>query len=129
MPMELMMLALSTVWLAVLIAVMAMMNIRQHSIPTLVGARDNLPDPDVMVARGKRAVDNLREGLIMFAPFALIVVIQDLSSPLTVMGAQLFFYARIAHGLLYFGGVPWLRTVAWTVGIVGTVMVAWPIFF
>ena len=129
MPVELLMLALSTVWLFVLIVVTTQFSLSQRSMQDLAGARDELPAPTGMYARGARTVANHREGLILFAPFALIVVTQDLSTGLTVMGAQLFFYSRVAHGLLYFAGVPWLRTIAWTVGIVGTGMVAWPIFF
>jgi uncharacterized MAPEG superfamily protein len=40
-----------------------------------------------------------------------------------VLAAQLFFYARLAHAALYLTGVPWIRPLAWGVGIVGTVMV------
>ncbi len=129
MPIELNMLALSVVWLFVMIVVSALFSTSQRSVGDLAGARDDLPDAVGMYARGKRVVDNHREGIIMFAPFALIVVTQGLSTPGSVMGATLFFYSRVAHGLLYYAGVPWLRTLAWMVGAVGTGMVAWPIFF
>ena len=31
------------------------------------------------------------------------------------LGAQLFFWGRVAHWLIYLTGIPWLRTVAWAV--------------
>ncbi len=46
---------------------------------------------------------------------------------MTVLGAQLFFYARLVHALLYLSGVPWIRPLAWGVGIVGTVLVFAPL--
>ena len=129
MPIELMMLALSTVWLFVLIVITTQFGLSQRSIQDLAGARDDLSAPTGMFARGTRTVANHREGLILFAPFALIAATQGLTTEVTAVGAQLFFYSRVVHGLLYFAGVPWARTLAWVVGIVGTGMVAWPIFF
>lgn len=129
MPVELTMLGLTVVWLFVLINATALLSIGQHSIPILVGPRDDLPAPNKLVGRGKRAVDNLREGLLLFAPFVLIGAVTSGFDAMTAMGAMIFFYARVAHGLLYFAGVPWLRTIVWMVGIVGTIMVAWPVFF
>ncbi len=129
MPIELSMLALTVVWLFVMIMVTAMLNIGQQSVGVLVGPRDNLPEPSGLVARGKRATANLVEGLIMFAPFVLILAVQDGFTAQSAMGAQLFFYSRIGHGLLYFAGVPWLRSIVWMVGIVGTIMVALPVLF
>ncbi len=129
MPIELTMLALATVWLFVLIVVMATLSRSQRSIPELLGPRDGLSEPEGLFARAKRTVDNHREGLLLFAPFALIVVTQGASTEWTVMGAQLFFYSRVVHALTYMVGVPYVRTLVWAVGIVGTGMVAWPIFF
>jgi uncharacterized MAPEG superfamily protein len=42
---------------------------------------------------------------------------------LTVWGAQLFFYSRVAHAVIYLAGWPMVRPLAWTVGIIGTIMV------
>ena len=40
-----------------------------------------------------------------------------------MLGAELFFWSRVAHAVLYLAGVPWIRPVAWGVGMVGTIMV------
>ncbi len=69
-----------------------------------------------------RVVDNHREGLVMFAPLALIAAAAGVHNSSTVLGAQLFFYSRAVHAILYIIGVPLVRPLAWAVGIVGTVM-------
>jgi len=129
MPIELTMLGLAVVWLFVMIVAMAFFSLSERNTAQLVGPRDDLPAAKGMFARATRNVDNHREGIILFAPFALIAVVTDSTTAMTAIGAQVFFYSRVAHGILYLLGVPWLRSLAWAAGIVGTFMVAWPIFF
>ena len=90
---------------------------------TMANARDNLGPPSVWQARTKRCVDNHREGLIMFAPLVLIAAHQGVSTSLTVLGAQLFFWARLAYALIYLAGIPWLRTAAWLVSVLGLLLI------
>ena len=40
-----------------------------------------------------------------------------------MLGAQLFFYSRIAHAVIYLAGWPWIRPLAWAIGLVGTLMI------
>jgi uncharacterized MAPEG superfamily protein len=40
-----------------------------------------------------------------------------------MLGAELFFYSRVVHAALYLAGVPIVRPLVWTVGLVGTGMV------
>jgi len=53
----------------------------------------------------------------------LIAAVTHVSNHSTVLGAELFFYGRLAHAVLYLAGVPLVRPLAWGVGIAGTVMV------
>jgi len=129
MPVELLMLAFATVWLFALIVASAAFAQPQRTFSQLAGSRDDLPAPTGRFARAVRTVDNHREGLILYAPFAIIVVMTGAADATSALGAQIFFYSRVAHGILYLVGVPWIRTLAWIAGIVGTGMVAWPIFF
>ncbi len=119
---ELMMLAYSTALLFVLIVIQVLVAVRAVGLIPLANHRDNLPDPKPFQARTKRIVDNHREGLMLFAPLALIVAVAHLSSPITALGAQMFFYARVVHAGLYLAGVPLIRPLAWAVGIAGCVM-------
>lgn len=123
MPVELTMLAYSVALLFVIILIQANAGIMAQGLMPLANSRDDLPPPGAFQARMKRVVDNHREGLILFAPLVLIAAQQGISTSTTVLGAQLFFYARVAHAVLYIFGVPMIRPLAWAVGIVGTVMI------
>src|SRR6476619_3077703 len=109
MTIELTMLAYSVALLFLLILVQGLSGVLAQGLPEMAGSRDNLPDPKPFQARTKRIVDNHREGLALFAPLVLIAAVAHISNPSTVLGAQLFFYARVVHALLYLVGVPWIR--------------------
>lgn len=128
MSIELTMLALSVALLFVLVIIQAAAGTQAQGAWTMAGPRDNLGPPSVWQARTKRCVDNHREGLIMFAPLALIAAHQDISTTMTVWGAQLFFYSRVAHAVVYLAGLPYIRPLFWSVGIVGTIMMFLALF-
>lgn len=128
MTVELTMLAYSVMLLLVLVLIQANAGVMAQGLMPLANSRDGLPQPSGFHARMKRVVDNHREGLIMFAPLVLIAAVQDISTGTTVLGAQLFFYSRVAHAILYIAAVPMVRPLAWLVGIIGTVMIALALF-
>jgi len=128
MSIELTMLALSVALLFVLVVIQAAAGTQAQGLMTMANARDNLGPPSVWQARTKRCVDNHREGLILFAPLALIAAHQDISTMMTVWGAQLFFYSRVAHAVVYLAGLPYIRPLFWSVGIVGTIMMFLALF-
>ena len=37
---------------------------------------------------------------------------------------MIFFWARLAYAVIYLVGIPWLRTVAWFVSVIGMIVVA-----
>jgi uncharacterized MAPEG superfamily protein len=123
MSVELTMLAYSAALLLVLILIQTMAGVRSVGLVPLANSRDNLPPPQGFHARALRCVDNHREGLTVFAPLVLAAALAHVSSGTTVLGAQLFFYSRVAHAVLYLAGVPMIRPLAWTVGLVGTIMI------
>jgi uncharacterized MAPEG superfamily protein len=128
MSIELTMLALSVALLFVLVIIQAAAGTQAQGAMTMANNRDSLGPPSVWQARTKRAVDNHREGLIMFAPLVLIAADMGISNTLTVWGAQLFFYSRVAHAVIYLAGWPYIRPLFWTVGVVGTIMVFLALF-
>jgi len=87
----------------------------------LLGPRDDMPTDGVATlhARARRAQANFTEGMIMFIPLIMITVYSTETTPMTALGAALFFYGRLAYAPLYWFGVPVLRTIAWAVSIVG----------
>jgi uncharacterized MAPEG superfamily protein len=128
MSIELTMLALSVALLFVLVLIQAMAGTQAQGLMKMANARDDLGPPSVWQARTKRCVDNHREGLLLFAPLALIATHQDISTTMTVWGAQLFFYSRVVHAGVYLLGLPYIRPLFWGVGIVGTIMMFLALF-
>jgi uncharacterized MAPEG superfamily protein len=46
-----------------------------------------------------------------------------ISTSMTVLGAQLFIWARLAYAIIYVAGIPWLRTASWAVSVVGLLLI------
>lgn len=124
---ELTMLTYATGLLVALVIFQAVAGVRSMGAIPLAGHRDNLPSPTGFHARMLRVVDNHREGLIMFAPLVLIAAVANIHNGSTVLGAQLFFWSRLVHAILYVTGIPLVRPLFWAVGVVGTVMVLFAI--
>ena len=89
----------------------------QHDIAPWTGWNDRL----------NRALRNLIEAIVIFAPIALAVHLLEAGNSTSALGAQIFVAARIVHVIVFTAGIPWVRTAAWTVGVVGIVMVALPL--
>lgn len=66
--------------------------------------------------RAKKAHYNAIENLAVFAPLVLIVEVMETGDGLTWTAAQIFFFARLAHYVIYTFGWPVIRTVAFLVG-------------
>ena len=123
MSIELTMLCASVALLLVLVVIQAAAGAQAQGVWVMAGNRDVLGPPSGWQARTKRCVDNHREGLLMFAPLILVAAATNTSSELTVWGAQLFFYSRVAHAVVYLAGWPYIRPLFWTIGLIGTIMV------
>jgi uncharacterized MAPEG superfamily protein len=120
---EITMLVWSTALLIVLVVIQATVGVQAQGLVPMAGARDNLPEPKTFQARTKRVVDNHREGLTMFAPLVIAAALAHVTNSWTVLGAQLFFWSRLAHAVLYLAAAPMIRPLAWGVGLAGTIMV------
>lgn len=71
-----------------------------------------------------RAVENLKENLLLFAPVVLVVHAAGAANGTSALGAMIFVGARVAHFGCYAAGIPGLRTLSWLTGVIGTAMVA-----
>ena len=74
------------------------------------------------------AHDNAVENLAVFAPLVLILNAIDYSSQWTALACAVYFWARLAHALVYTFGIPVLRTVTWTVGFLAQAVLALAVF-
>ena len=74
------------------------------------------------------AHDNAVENLVIFAPLVLILNAADYSTQWTALACAVFFWARLAHIIVYTLGLPVFRTVAFTVGFLAQAVLALAIF-
>jgi len=128
MTLELTYLAYTIALFFVVVMVQATAGIRQHGGAKLANNRDNLAPPGVFQARTKRLVDNFRENLWFFVPLVLIAAIVGISNQWTVLGAQIFFGARVLHALWYIMGWPVLRAIFWLAGVIGCALIFLALF-
>jgi uncharacterized MAPEG superfamily protein len=115
------------IWSAALTFILAVIAVTgatlQVGLPKLAGNREGLPEMSGWVGRAQRAHRNMLESLILFAIVVFTAKLAGVSNAMTLLGAQLFFWGRIAHAILYIAGVPWARTAAWAVSIVGLILI------
>ena len=111
------------------VLVMTMIQTRIHGISVLVGARDSFrPADNVYLARARRANDNFRETAPWALGLLIMVQVAGVAGTVTAAGAWMYLVARVLYLPLYLFGVPWLRTLAWTVSLVGIAMMLVPLF-
>jgi uncharacterized MAPEG superfamily protein len=115
------------VWSAALTFVLVVIAVSgatlQVGLVTLAGNREGMPELTGWAGRAQRAHRNMLESLVLFAILVLTAKAVNVGNAATLLGAQLFFWGRVAHAAIYLAGIPWARTAAWAVSIVGLVMI------
>ena len=94
-----------------------------------LGPRDNPPELSRTGQRLQRACRNMFEALPVFLPIALMCIHYGAESGNTILGAQIFFFARLIYVLVYAMGVPVVRSLVWAVGHAGVITMLvglWP---
>jgi len=95
----------------------------QVGLPALAGNREGLPAFTGLAGRGQRAHRNMLESLVLFAALVLIAVAAGKTNATTLLGAQVFVWARLVYAGVYLAGIPWLRTVVWLVSVIGLALI------
>lgn len=102
---------------------------RQRGLEWNTGARDGEARPLTGVAaRMDRGLRNFLETFPFFAAAVLAVVLTERTSADTALGAQIYFWARLAYVPLYALGIPYLRTLVWAVSLYGLLQVLLALF-
>ena len=128
MPIEVKLLVWS-VALTIVQAVIAVLGgLGQVGLPRLVGNRENMPEFEGWAGRAARAHGNMIENLVLFAALVFAVQVTGRANAMTALGAQLFFWGRLAYAPIYLAGIPWLRTGAWSVSIIGLLLLLAQLF-
>ena len=100
----------------------------QVGLPALAGNREGLPPCTGWAGRAYRAHHNMLENLVLFAALVVVAVLSNKTNSTTLLGAQLFFWARLAYALVYLAGIPWLRTLVWFASVVGLALIFFQLF-
>jgi uncharacterized MAPEG superfamily protein len=95
----------------------------EFGLPRLAGNREPTPEATGWAGRARRAHLNMIENLVLFAALVLIAVAAQRTNSVTATGAQIFFWGRVAYAAIYLAGIPWLRTAAWGVSVIGLIMI------
>jgi uncharacterized MAPEG superfamily protein len=113
-----------SVMLAIVHMLVTVVALVSHSgLMVSIGNRANLPELPGWGGRATRANINMAQNLVLFAAVVLAVVVTGTTNATTLLGAQLFFWARVAYAVCYIGGLPWLRTGSWLVSIAGVLLI------
>jgi uncharacterized MAPEG superfamily protein len=96
-----------------------------HGVMRAIGT----PGPDYPVDapwadRARRAHLNAIENLAVFAPLVLVAAIIEISTSVTVLSAQIYVAARLAHYVIYVSGIPVVRTIVFLAGACATIAIA-----
>jgi uncharacterized MAPEG superfamily protein len=97
-------------------------------LTTLAGNREGVGELPGFAGRAKRAHLNMLENLPLFIALVLIAAVAQKANATTAMGALIFFWARLVYAVIYLLGIPWLRTIAWVVSVIGMIMIAMQLF-
>jgi uncharacterized MAPEG superfamily protein len=128
MPVELKILALGALLLFVYIFVAVRFKTAQYGRKWNISARDDvLPPPNPVTGRLTRAQANFEETFPIAIVALLGVVLAHKTSPTTALGGWIWLGARLVYLPLYWAGIPVIRTVVWTISMVGLGMVLWPL--
>ncbi len=115
------------VWSAVLAFVLMLVAVAgaqlQVGLPMLMGNREDMPPIVRWAGRARRAQLNMLEYLVLFAILVLVAQITGKTNAMTLLGCQIFFWARLVHAIVYIAGVPWLRTAVWAVSVIGLIVI------
>jgi len=101
----------------------AVTSVGQRGMKWAAGPRDEATPPiNAIGGRLDRAWKNYIETLPLFIGAVLVEASSGHGSALGPLGAQLYFWGRVAYLPMYASGLPFVRTAAWTVAIVGIVL-------
>jgi uncharacterized MAPEG superfamily protein len=126
---EMQMLWLSIVLGLVQLVLAVLFSLSARGLPWGAGARDEpAPPMGKTGARIERAFKNLLETFVFFAAAVLMANALGKHTAMSALGAQIYFWSRVAYLPAYAFGIPFLRTALWIASLAGIGMVMRGVF-
>jgi uncharacterized MAPEG superfamily protein len=92
-----------------------------------VGYPENPKPQSPWAQRLRKAHANAVENLVVFAALVLAAQALGVTNACVTDSAIAYFWARVVHAIAYTFALPWVRTLAFTVGFLAQAAVAWQI--
>jgi uncharacterized MAPEG superfamily protein len=121
---ELLYLTLVTVLTGLLWVPYILDRIMTRGLMDAVGYPEHPKAQSPWAVRLMRAHDNAVENLVVFAALVLVANAVGVSNGTVAGAAIVYFWARVVHAAAYTFGVPWVRTLAFTVGFIAQAAIA-----
>src|SRR4051812_10604318 len=102
-------------------------EIKVRGLVDAVGYPANPKPLDPWAQRLKAAHYNAIENLVVFAALVLTAHAAAISGAAIASAACVYFWARVVHAAVYTLAIPWLRTLAFVVGVGAQLCIAWHI--
>jgi uncharacterized MAPEG superfamily protein len=87
------------------------------------GNRDSTFAVAPWIERMRRAHTNMVENLLPFACLVLVAHVAGKANATTAMAAQLFFWSRVVYTIVYMAGIPVLRTLVFSAGVLAQFLI------
>jgi uncharacterized MAPEG superfamily protein len=100
-------------------------RIAVRGIVDTVGYPENPKPQSPWAQRLMKAHANATENLVVFATLVLAAQVVGVTSTAVATACVVYFWARVIHAVAYTFAMPWVRTLAFTVGFFAQAVIAW----
>lgn len=121
---ELKMLLYSVILGIVQLLTASLLSTLQRGVKWNISSRDQkAPELTGVAARMDRAFKNFMETFPFFVAAILMVQVTTMQNSNSMIGAQLYFWARLLYIPMYAAGITGVRTLVWSISFIGLIMV------
>lgn len=116
-------LSLSVIWLLVHIVVQIGLETKDKGLGWNVGSRDeDRGSLSLLAQRAKRASKNFCETYPAFLALLLADMFHPSNEVMLLLGAKVWFGARLVYLPIYLAGVTYVRTIVWGIALLGLIL-------